>query len=835
MSYLKKTFYFLGLLVLVALPLSSQAATWPQGEAEDISQNTPSLYEPSGAVWHDNGLLVVSDEGYLIKVDVQGNILQDQVYVGGDLEGITIKGNYAYLLNEYPQQVIEFDLSTWSKTGNFWDLSDMLGNSSEGAEALTYNSNQNLWYVGSQYDGQIYTYDNNFNYVGVINTGFSKDCSGIFYDQENNITHAIFDRYNTVLEIETEETYQLPGSAQEGIAIHDGLVYIAQDSGAIMRYGDYIEPVTGSIAIIETGSSGIPYIQEVVEGDYILSMEDLKNGVPAGTEVVIFPGGADFINYLSYTIFPFSVYLDTDITQSLQEFVNAGGGFVGICGGSIIGSELLSTDIDYSGVNITQVDMASLAPVTAVDYMEWYDTYAGSQNDIGTLSFEDHVIAGDYASGTHLVDYYGGPYFKDYSNVEVLATYTKDFMTGQPAIVAKDNVVLSAVHPEYDSETQFLLENMIAWVKGELVQPEPVDVDGDGYPVEEDCDDNNSDIHENQTYYLDNDQDGLGDSQNSTSICSLEIPNGYVDDNNDSNDNDYDNDGSEIGIDCNDADDNIQNNQTYYADTDSDGLGDPDSYIEVCSFTIPEGYVNNNSDEPGEPAPEPEPVDEDGDGYSVEEDCDDNNASVYTEITYYYDYDQDGLGNPYSTLAVCSLDIPVNYTNNANDLNDYDYDNDSVSTDSDCNDADATIWDLQRYYADTDSDGLGDPENYIEACSLTIPEGYVTNYSDEPGEPAPEPEPEVEELTVKVKGRYININGEKTKIFKHKPIKSRYSISEDESQIIVIGLFKKRATIVTLELDSDYQITSQEKNIIRYSHAIKKLKAKIKDLKATYF
>ncbi|MFA6475053.1 MAG: integrin alpha, partial [Patescibacteria group bacterium] len=101
------------------------------------------------------------------------------------------------------------------------------------------------------------------------------------------------------------------------------------------------------------------------------------------------------------------------------------------------------------------------------------------------------------------------------------------------------------------------------------------DFDNDGSEIGTDCDDGDASISANQTYYKDNDNDGLGDPATSTSICSYTVPTGYVTNSSDTNDNDYDNDGSVTGTDCNDADSTISTNQTYYKDNDNDGLGDP--------------------------------------------------------------------------------------------------------------------------------------------------------------------------------------------------------------------------------------------------------------------
>lgn len=122
-----------------------------------------------------------------------------------------------------------------------------------------------------------------------------------------------------------------------------------------------------------------------------------------------------------------------------------------------------------------------------------------------------------------------------------------------------------------------------------------LDADSDGVNYTTDCNDYDATISSNQNYYRDADGDGLGTNV-ATSFCSLTAPAGYVTNASDQNDNDYDNDGSSAGTDCNDSDNSIYRNQTYYRDIDADGLGDTNTTTQTCSLSAPEGYVSNSSD-----------------------------------------------------------------------------------------------------------------------------------------------------------------------------------------------------------------------------------------------
>jgi len=173
---------------------------------------------------------------------------------------------------------------------------------------------------------------------------------------------------------------------------------------------------------------------------------------------------------------------------------------------------------------------------------------------------------------------------------------------------------------------------------------------------------------------------------------------------------------------------------------------------------------------------------------AASEACDgiDNNCNVVidegVQTIYYRDFDNDGFGNPSSTISACSL--PGGYVTNSTDCNDNsaiekpgqvwykDTDNDGyaetgttltqcarpvgykvaaelIATTGDCNDGDAAIKPgvteicdgidnncngttdegvLTTFYRDMDNDGFGNPSNTTQACSL--PSGYVTDNTD---------------------------------------------------------------------------------------------------------
>jgi len=258
---------------------------------------------------------------------------------------------------------------------------------------------------------------------------------------------------------------------------------------------------------------------------------------------------------------------------------------------------------------------------------------------------------------------------------------------------------------------------------------------------DDDCDGevDEDDAVDGLTWYADSDDDGFGDADSTTTAC--EQPSGYSDDASDCDDGDGDVfPGADeycngIDDDCDEVidEDDAVDGDTFYADLDQDGYGDPDNTTTACDQ--PSGYVTDDSD----------CLDTDDATYpgadelcdAIDNDCDgDIDEEVVDGTTWYLDADGDGYGDAASSSSTATCDQPTGYVADDSDCDDTDAsvhpyaDEYCNSVDDDCDgttDEDDAV-DATTWYLDVDNDGYGDPSTGTSSC--TQPTGYVEDDTD---------------------------------------------------------------------------------------------------------
>ena len=240
------------------------------------------------------------------------------------------------------------------------------------------------------------------------------------------------------------------------------------------------------------------------------------------------------------------------------------------------------------------------------------------------------------------------------------------------------------------------------------------------------------------TWYQDSDADSFGNAAVTDIDCAQ--PTGFVSDNTDCDDtvattypgaDEYCN-GVDDDCDTTIDEDTAVDASTWYEDSDSDGYGN--AAVDDVECSQPSGYVADNTDCDDTVATTYPGADEYCNG--VDDDCDSDidEDSAVDAITWHEDSDSDGYGNAAVTDVECAQ--PSGFVEDATDCDDTvattypgadEYCN---SVDDDCDtviDEDDAV-DVVTWFADTDSDGFGDPA--VDDVDCDQPTGMVEDDSD---------------------------------------------------------------------------------------------------------
>jgi len=217
------------------------------------------------------------------------------------------------------------------------------------------------------------------------------------------------------------------------------------------------------IAVVDTGSSGIIPIQTTLgnagHNVTLLDYNTVSLGIDPSFDLLIYPGGIGGV---------WEVVNQPSLGTAIRDFVAAGHGFIGICGGAIVGS----TDLDFDGWFLPGV-MVGLLDVEATWYSDW-SYYVGNMTSLQfEVAIEHTVLAGYQVGDPFTGDYAGGPTLASMTE-DIYLNYNEDLDPGLAVNVVSGSgalsigeyylgkVILSSIHPEYNYPDSLLA--YIDWV-----------------------------------------------------------------------------------------------------------------------------------------------------------------------------------------------------------------------------------------------------------------------------------------------------------------------------------------------------------------------------------
>ncbi|MXV74183.1 hypothetical protein F4Z99_07880 [Candidatus Poribacteria bacterium] len=270
-----------GLLVYFLVQME-QSATQQAAKAHPIplpynwigSITKKQIAEPSGITYHPvrRSLFIADDSGSVHEINLHGISIQAKGVNELDIEGITMDPSTGllYAAVEDDEAIIELEPETLTIQRKFRIARDfegelLLKKGGMGIEAIAFvpdalHPEGGTFWVGNQSFSLKTTAEPSvvcevlvplrsetaaISEAPIINAYKMNfiDISGLAYDPQDDVLVIISDTTNLLVEMNREGTilskYLLPGDEQEGVTL-DGLgyMYIAQESGTIIKLGD---------------------------------------------------------------------------------------------------------------------------------------------------------------------------------------------------------------------------------------------------------------------------------------------------------------------------------------------------------------------------------------------------------------------------------------------------------------------------------------------------------------------------------------------------------------------------------------------------------------------
>ncbi|PHQ56734.1 MAG: hypothetical protein COC16_02710 [Lutibacter sp.] len=223
---------FLVFLTIVLVSCSSKNSS--ENKLELIKTIRLTIPEPSGITSFNGMLFIVSDRnGVIYKISFEGKILHKIKTNFDDLEGITIDENSKNILvvSEEDRALIVLD-----SLGDFIRKIKIKGKQkyhNGGLEGICFYEDT-LCIINEKSPKQLLLLNMEGEIFDKIKLNYSKDISGICFDQSSNSFWIVSDESALILNINKKgefiKSFKIPIKKAEGIVIYKDTIYVVSDS-----------------------------------------------------------------------------------------------------------------------------------------------------------------------------------------------------------------------------------------------------------------------------------------------------------------------------------------------------------------------------------------------------------------------------------------------------------------------------------------------------------------------------------------------------------------------------------------------------------------------------
>lgn len=192
------------------------------GDLELIGKIRIDVPEPSDLCFTPDGknLIVVSDKGRLYRLDLKGNILERASYKGSDFEGVCVRGDLIYAIDETMRKIVVFDGESlkFKRSRQY----TYLGAMNRGWETIIYDSDQDRFLaITEKLPALIFEFDDDLDEKGTTKIEDIREVSGGTY--HNGSLWILSDEDRTIYRVtpnafKVKESWKIPVLNPEGIA-----------------------------------------------------------------------------------------------------------------------------------------------------------------------------------------------------------------------------------------------------------------------------------------------------------------------------------------------------------------------------------------------------------------------------------------------------------------------------------------------------------------------------------------------------------------------------------------------------------------------------------------